>query len=455
MSNQVAKLFLRGKLMNKTAKNLSPEQLKEVEKHIAIVWSDPALARTKTTFCSKLAWTIGNEYQDLEAGMQEVWIVYWKTTVDILFHKPKQEMQSLIQATCAKCRKLKTIKCHTCDGTGLFTGSDAATGNGRGIGNQIGKCADCYGRGYAKTAPEMICGCGSTATLDLDVDLFSMELDDARATYQRITGSEAPERDMSILENPIQRHKFYKTTLWTYLRQIVNENKPHTVKTSTTVKEYAEKVALAIIRDIVGESCKNIRETKEAEAPQGSKRWSLERTNKFSDGAAVIEADTNLISLQGIGRLRELQDQMISNNVEITLHTDAISVRKIGPTSIIVASIHRSAQVNFLSLTQPDDDSARSTYLYPNIFVEPAAPPATISEMETQDGLRAVREKLGPVAQKIFDIILSPPDEYANQFSTNPVRRSNVSKFLNLSKSEVDAAWEKISQATIAAGIKQ
>jgi hypothetical protein len=449
MSNQVARLFLRGKLMNKTAKNLTTEQVKEVEKHCQVVWEDPALARTKTTFCSKLAWTIGNEYQDLEAAMQEVWIVYWKTTVDILFHKPKQEMKSLIEATCAKCSHIKTIKCHPCDGTGLYS---------------TGQCESCRGRGYTKTAPEMLCGCGSSATLDFTEDLFAVSLSEAHEIYKRITGREAPARDMSILENPIQRHKFYKTTLWTYLRQIVNENKPHVHKAATTIKDYAEKVALALVREIVADSCKTFKTNAKKVDGKLMIRNGKASTAAFDavvshtttpDNIAIITAKMDMINLDGVRRLRELQDMMRSHNVAVSLSDHSISIQKTGDTTVIVANVHRASSVNFLSLSQPDEDAhSGNTYLYPNAFVESIAPPASISEMETQDGLNAVRKRLSPIAQQVFDLILSPPDEYANQYSTNPVRRSNVSKYLNLSKSEVDAAWEKIQRATIAAGLK-
>lgn len=440
MSNQVAKLFLRGKLMTKTAKNLTPIELKEVEKYCQIVWDDPAMARTKTTFCSKLAWTIGNEYLDLETAMQEVMVVYWKTTVDILFHKPKQEMQSLIEATCAKCNNIKTIKCNPCDETGFYS---------------AGKCDSCYGRGYAKTAPDMPCGCGSSATLDLTHDLFSMGLEEAREVYKSITKKEPPHRDLSLIENPLQRHKFYKTTLWTYLRQIMNENKPHAHKAASAIKDYAEKVALTITREIISQSIKKFHEvTKEATEGSG-KRWIKERMNEFADGYAIIEANTNLLSMDGVRRLRELQDMMISNNVEIVSKDTHITIRKIGNTSVIVANVRKESHVNFLSIAAPDEESPKNnTYLYPNVFVETIAPPTTISEVETQDGLSVVRRKLNPTAQRVFDLILSPPDEFSNVYSVNPVRRSNVSKFLNLSKSEVDAAWEKIQQATIAAGLR-
>ena len=138
--------------MNKTAKNLTEKQVKNVEDYCQMIWNDPELARTKTTFCSKLAWTIGNEYQDLDTGMQEVWVVYWKTTVDILYHRPKRDMKQMIEATCAKCGTVKTIKCSGCDSTGIMSNE---------------KCLICHGDGYTKIDPDMTCGCGATATLSL------------------------------------------------------------------------------------------------------------------------------------------------------------------------------------------------------------------------------------------------------------------------------------------------
>lgn len=428
MATQLAKLFIRGKLMNKTAKNLTPDQVREVEKYCNIVWSDHDLAHTKTVFCSKLAWMIGNDYQDLEAGMQEVWIVYWKTTVDVLFHRPKQEMINLIQATCAKCKTIKVIDCPACKGSK--------------IGEDDKKCIACYGHGFSKTDPSSTCKCGASATLCVDEDLFAMSYDEAKDCYSKITGKPAPERDISILTNPVQRRKFYKTTLWTYLKQIINENKPKTYKVSTTIKEYAEKVATMVVADVLGDSCKIKPEV-------STKSWIKPLSQDYTE----IDFDTNLISLEGVMKLRDLQDMMINHNVEIAFDNNKISIKKIGKTEIIIANIKKSARVNYISINQPDENEDSNTYLYPNAFVEAIAPPSTPSEMEQLDGLLGVRSRLDEMSKKIFDIIISPPNEYAEKYSTNPVRRSNISKFLNISKSEVDAVWEKIQKAIIKAGL--
>lgn len=423
----LAKLFLRGKLIKKTAKNLTNDEKKEVEKYCDLIWQEPDLAHTKTVFCSKLSWMVGGDYQDLEVAMQEVWIVYWKTTVDILFHRPKKEIAELIQATCAKCKSIKIIKCNACYGSGTFEGS---------------KCTSCYGRGFSKTDAMATCSCGASATLCLDADVFSMSYLEAKKYYEKTTGKPAPERDMSILSNPIQRRKFYKTTLWTYFKQVINENKPKTHKVSSTIKEYAEKAAVTVILEIIGDSYKIKNES-------SMNSW----IKPDNHNNVEIEFDTNLLSLEGVMKLRDLQDSMIAHNVEIGLSHNLISVKKVGTTNMIVVDVKKSARVNYLSIYQPDDE-ASGTYLYPNAFVEAIAPPESPSEMEQLDGLLGVRRHLDEVSKKIFDLIISPPNDYAEKYSINPVRRSNVSKYLNISKSEVDAVWEKIKKATIKAGLR-
>lgn len=89
MSGQLAKLFIRGNLVNVTAKNLTEEQKKRVSDLMEQVWSDRALDTAKHKFCNVLGCTIGNEYKDKELAMGEIWITIWRTAVDVLYHHPK------------------------------------------------------------------------------------------------------------------------------------------------------------------------------------------------------------------------------------------------------------------------------------------------------------------------------------------------------------------------------
>ena len=89
MSGQLAKLFIRGSLVNVTAKNLTETQKKAVDELMNKVWQDSALDTAKHKFCNVLGCTIGNEYKDKEFAMNEIWITIWRTAVDVLFHHPR------------------------------------------------------------------------------------------------------------------------------------------------------------------------------------------------------------------------------------------------------------------------------------------------------------------------------------------------------------------------------
>lgn len=89
MSGQIAKLFLRGSLVNITAKNLDSEQLDKVKHLMDLTWNDPKLDNAKHKFCNILASTIGGEYANKDFAMNEVWITLWRTAVDVLYHNPR------------------------------------------------------------------------------------------------------------------------------------------------------------------------------------------------------------------------------------------------------------------------------------------------------------------------------------------------------------------------------
>lgn len=85
--NQIAKLFLRGSLINKTAKNLTPDQKSKVDALIAKITKDPEMQNGIHEFAIALRGTIKNEYNDANACFQEAMITFWRTAVDVLYGK--------------------------------------------------------------------------------------------------------------------------------------------------------------------------------------------------------------------------------------------------------------------------------------------------------------------------------------------------------------------------------
>jgi len=95
MSRQMPELYLRGSIFSNTMKNLSKEQLSEVEEKLELLLHTPSLTKSREKFCQTLANTIGADYrEDKDAALQEYKIALMKAIVYVLFHKPNRQVFS-------------------------------------------------------------------------------------------------------------------------------------------------------------------------------------------------------------------------------------------------------------------------------------------------------------------------------------------------------------------------
>lgn len=85
---QLARLFLRGSLCNKTMRGLSRTQQQKVQGIVNMILSDPALTPARQSFLRALGNTIGNEYKDPTFADEEAIIAIWRAVVSALYHKP-------------------------------------------------------------------------------------------------------------------------------------------------------------------------------------------------------------------------------------------------------------------------------------------------------------------------------------------------------------------------------
>jgi len=86
---QLPRLYLRGNMMNVTAKELTENQKDEVEAVMAVVWDDPNFQGAKYKFCEALKNTIGGDYKDRKAAEQEARIAIYRAAISVLFHDKK------------------------------------------------------------------------------------------------------------------------------------------------------------------------------------------------------------------------------------------------------------------------------------------------------------------------------------------------------------------------------
>lgn len=93
MSRQMPEFYLRGAIFNKVMKNLTPNQMKEVEDKIEALLQIPSLTKSREKFCQTLANTIGADYrEDKNAALQEYRLALLKAVLYILFYKPNRQV---------------------------------------------------------------------------------------------------------------------------------------------------------------------------------------------------------------------------------------------------------------------------------------------------------------------------------------------------------------------------
>jgi hypothetical protein len=91
---QIAKLCLRGSLVNVTLKNLDEKSREEINEIIQIVEDDPNLQQCKKEFCNALARTIKNEYTDIDVGKQDFRIAVMRAAVQAQLEADKENINT-------------------------------------------------------------------------------------------------------------------------------------------------------------------------------------------------------------------------------------------------------------------------------------------------------------------------------------------------------------------------
>jgi hypothetical protein len=90
---QLSELYLRGSLINETMKNLSAEQMQQVEDELEKLMNMPSLNKCKQAICGALAKTIRGDYaEDREAALQEYRIALMRAVIYAKFHKPTPDV---------------------------------------------------------------------------------------------------------------------------------------------------------------------------------------------------------------------------------------------------------------------------------------------------------------------------------------------------------------------------
>jgi hypothetical protein len=362
MSNQLARLFLRGSLMNETAKLLTKDEMKEVDALMKTAWEDPNIQGQKMEFCMALGRTIGNEYKDIEVGKQDCQITFWKAALMVLFHESRE---------CTKCER-------------HFVTSKTKTE----------KCPDCNINLVIKWSPKP-----------------------------------------QIANDPIKRKKFFQSVMFNYLRQILRENKPPSIKEARTEEGNASDIATKAIAAALN-TIKNY--------PHKLESIDMEHN--------VIRCETGLLPIKTIQKLQEIKHEFESYGVQISLGWTSINVVSILEVPQTISyQIVEKVYAKYTSLdsgsTSVETEASHRDHCEHKALSR-IEPPTSGNE-----NLDLLRGRLSGDAQRLFDLIVDTPQDYIERFGTDKLHRANLANYLNKDIKDIDAMRENIKLHCLAMDI--
>jgi len=431
---QLPALYLRGSIATQTMTNLSEEQRKTIEGIVKEVADDPSLAADKFEFMKQLGATISGDYRsDQNAAYQEFIIAIWRATAHLLYHKDY------------------TYKCNLCESSEYKT----SAGKIRQFDRQYKICPNCK-----KSEID-----GNVVDIDKDDEGYfisgdSIDLGPYRSKkaaerklespIESIGGDTKVEDPYSILDDSIQRRKWYSVWIWNYFRQILKEN---IIKTQTTKVEVcgpADIIAFySILNELKSNKCK----------------YYYDESKAVSGGELDIYLSLMQTPLAFDSFMVGITKEYKNYNIDISwIDFSQISVTSTSKQiSMIDAKVDCEDPVIVLSMNSPykrsgsgQEDSNWSDAVEFNSQKE-YNHTGSVDEYISNEALDTIRSNLDSgTTKKIFDILSQKGNtwiEFSSSWGSQTARKIHIAKFLGISAKEVESHKSEIKSKCLSLGI--
>jgi len=484
MGGQLAKIYLRGTLMSVTAAGLTDEQKQECQDLMDRAWHNPLLQKAKAEFSKALARTIGNEYRDYDAGQQDARLAYWKAAVMVLYHESRN---------CERCGKHHITSFEpkdTCD-RGLIYWCDQidpekqrAHGEAKQpiyidnawmekwlLENDIKKanewlvdqedepaidqilnysaigeiCPKCHAEGKihflfnGACGGELITSWSPKPEIAHEAEFHCPPCNHRWIDHQDNNTCEkcgSTENNLYF----VKMKKFFQTVLFNYLKQILRENKPPSIKETREIIRPADVTFLNLIRQILDGGMPS---TAMADYEISSK----EHTH-------TIDIETNCLPQQTILELNQAVEEFkpLGVTAEITkakIHiTPLFNLNDEKYVKMLSSKTTKKAFIRFVSLdgqsTKKDDDESNFREFCEfksGTYKKTLLDGQLVDEMDT---ISVIKRRLPNGAKAVLDLIVHTPLEYVKRFDTSRVYKAHVAQFLNKPLEEIETYWESI-----------
>lgn len=434
---QMAELMIRGGIATQTMKNLTPDQMDEINKIVDEVVDYPEIAADRVEMCKQLANTIGGDYRsDKDAAVQEFRIAIWRATVYLLHHRKYG------------------YNCKLCGATEYKT----SNGTAKVFDRQYKICPSCNGTYFIKNKKQITCyvkdgeskkhilvDSDDTRIFPADGDgMTKNDLKDCTETpINVVCGQQKYEDPRTILADPIQRRKWYKTWIWNYFKQILNENLIRTHnKHQTEISGPADEI---VVRSIINELKREKRKFYFDESSYDRK------SKKFE-----IFVNTYQTPVEFTRFLAMIQISYSSIGIQIDVDRYAIYVNRFNAPIVNAVVIEEDPVIMVSSNTSPtgDDDNEGDSWKDAIEYSTHYNYDGDINKVESDDLMNTIRDNLHDnKTRAIFDIYSQHGktwDDFSSKWGEQPACKSHIAKYLDINIKEVDDHREMIKTQCLA-----
>lgn len=215
-----------------------------------------------------------------------------------------------------------------------------------------------------------------------------------------------------IFDDPIQTSKFFKTFVFQYLRQILNENKIPFTDVTETYNGLAHNVANRHICHILSEN--NIEFTSEM----------------INENEHLIVGNIGIIDMKTAKKLGSLITSYHKMGVEMKINKDMILISGHNPTNMEI-TLKRKSKLKTSALDVMIDDESMKYQIEYDILRSPK------NEQTKPEDLHEFRMMLPQKIVEIYDLITNTPDDFIKEYG-EMVSKNTMSRYLNVSINEIN-----------------
>lgn len=418
LQRQLPKLCLRGSIANITMANLTEEDRVRIDEIVRAIVNDPDMQAKRASIIRGLGTTIGWDYRDDRSIADQEWhIAVWRGVVNLFYH----------------CKY--KFRCQACGSSCYVTKRNKVAS----IDRQQLRCPNCDHVQIKDPGDSEELTKGQFLPYEQFQEIVAQYSDDerpprCRSAIRYVTGEKFYDDPMSIINDPVQRSKFFGEYGWNYVRQQIRENeRAEHRKTPRTVIARADEIILQELLAI----CRKLKL---------DFRYDPEN---YDEKAFEVYVVGLLTPPEFTAELALLRQRALKEEVAIETTSHAVRVLKNSNARSMSTRVSMPEHVMFQEENETDENGFTTKQIsYRTIEGARMDQDDHVAVVDNMDVMQAIRDALPDgTCKAVFDIQSGQGQtyrEFSDIYGNGDPRKCHMAEFLGVPNRTIGQCHEQI-----------